>query len=258
MLAKVSKLPAAFLALATAALLAFCLTGCGGQATSSSTAASGDSSAAQDVAFPEGTAEAAELAQKVLESDEISQAGNPQELPTQMDDEYAALESGDIETGIEDESKAPSSLTLLCTGGIQMLIPSNWKYSSTDTGWNIVSADGSISGAMTASDRTNVKIVDVEALALTVVDAMDGYGAKNIEVIAYETRYSPSGALGGARICVACDLGGETYVYYFEFIESKTYLNKISFSGKKNDFSSNLATIGAIADTVAYNPGEQI
>ena len=248
------------IALAVAALLAFA--GCSNQPPSGSAtsqAASGASSAKDEGASPDESEKLDAIVAGVLENEGTSESKGLSSFPTRTDDEVAELGGDDLEIGFDDEAKGPSAQTVLRVGGIQMQIPTSWQYAQGKNGWELASKDGAVTGFMRAKSVKDPAYVDVEAMAISVPEALHNGGADVVEVVNYENRYSSiSGKLCAARIACAFSLDGVTYFAYAEYVVSKSHSNSIWLSGEANGFKGHLAELEQITESVAYNPGDEL
>ena len=252
----------------TALLLAFAIvtflaiTGCDGQQTSGSNTSQATPSSSATEADDTSSGETAKLeayVEDILDSGNAPEAGDLSSFPTRTDNEVAELGGDSLDIGLDDETKAPSAQTLLTVGGIQMQIPTSWSYTGSKDRWDLASKDGSVTGYINARAVSKPSVVDVEAMAYVVPEALHNGGADVVEVVNYEKRYSAiSGELCSARIACAYSLKGVTYFCYAEYVVSKSYSNSIWLSGKANSFKKHLDELEQMTESIAFSPGEEL
>ena len=290
------KVVGATSALLLAALFAFCLVGCGSQATSSSASASGGSSSAASSASGEAVSGSAastatssesvsgsaastaassgeavlsdassEVARAVLadlENGESVQAEDGAGEPAHAD-EVLAAESKDFVVDVADDSRAQSNMVPLRAGSVQISVPADWITEQTDGNWRFQNKYRSMWGSLTASEISGpvlntfgVPIYDPEAIALSVPELLEKHGATEVKIFTYDKGYSPSGTLCAARMLVGAVIDNEKFVYYFAFIGSKSYTHQFMLCAEGDAFAADQATYEAIVESVAFDSAD--
>ena len=262
---KVQRVPALLLALLVATLFALALAGCGDQSSSSSASSSEASQEATDssatsseVAIPDELADVAAATKSIATNADAAKAEDLSSLPSADNADAVERAASEIDTGIEDESKAPSGQTLVYTGGIQILVPSTWNYRVENNGWDLESRSGQLWGGIYAYARQSSNTYDVEAMAASIPQMLNENGFTNIRVIEYNNCYSTNGTLCSAYIHCVGQKDGYTFMYYYEYILSKNYINFMYLSGEASNFSANISELQGITNSLAFNEGEMI
>ena len=262
---KVQRVPALLLALLVATLFALALAGCGDQSSSSSASSSEASQEATDssatsseVAIPDELADVAAATKSIATSADAAKAEDLSSLPSADNADAVERAASEIDTGIEDESKAPSGQTLVYTGGIQILVPSTWNYRVENNGWDLESRSGQLWGGIYAYARQSSNTYDVEAMAASIPQMLNENGFTNIRVIEYNNCYSTNGTLCSAYIFYAASRGGSEYVLFQQFVESASYINVLELGGPSAGFEANYNDLKAAANSLGFVPGEAI
>ena len=258
---KPRSLSVILLACIAAALFALALAGCSSQPSSGSPADSGSGStetAADEIAIPDDLADVAAATKGVAANADAEKAEDISKLPFSADEDAATLGEGDIETGIEDQSKAPSGQTLIHTGGIEVLLSSAWNYRVTSDGWDFATRDGLVWGGIYSTERSSALVYNVEAMASSIPQILHEQGAEDVQVVNFDTRYSSSGALCDAFILCAATFEGQHCYCYYEYTLTKSHVNWMYFSGLDTDFKAHLSDISDVVDSLAFLPGEMI
>lgn len=194
----------------------------------------------------------------MVQSNDTSAAADFDSLPTSDDADAAALESGEVEEGTDDASKAPADATVLQAAGIQIYVPKTWSVAADVDGYAFENPEGTVLGYIYGYPKQAGEKVDTEALVKSVPSAYAQMGYTNIEVIGYGSLYSSKGTLIGGEISFAGTANGTEYIFYIAVIESASYINVVEFGGAVQDIYANLDTVDAIITSVSFVAGEAI
>ena len=215
--------------------------------------------AATEISVPEEATAQTDVVRAIAEEGNAADAGDLTDLGTLEDEQLDTVEKGgDITTGLDDASKTPSDTTLLMDGGIQMQIPKSWFISQDDDGFVIQSSDGTITGYMYSIAKPAGASYDLEAMCKRIPYDMMDMGYTNIEIVSRNSYYSSTGKLVDSYILYAASLRGTDYMFYTEFVESKSFLNCVEFAGTREAFYNNIDAISGATNSVAFNQGEAI
>ena len=241
-----------------AAVFAIALAGCGNQAENASGAASEASGSVSENANSSESAEIAVAAKSILSDVDASKQVDLSTLLKDGDDGADKLQDSGIGEGIDDESKAPAGQTFLSSGGLQILIPSTWNFWVDPDGWDFESRDGRLGGYLVSFERQVYATYDVEMLAASIPQALNENGATDLQVVSYGNAYSDLGTLCSTYICCDATISGQAYRYYCEYALSKSYVHCLCLYGTVSDVVANADELGAIIDSLSFNPGEAI
>ena len=224
----------------------------------SSASASASSNAAGEVVVPTELASAVDASKAVVRGEGAPDAAEFDALPKSDAEEAPTLASDEIEEGLEDASKAPGDATLLMTSGIQMLVPSDWFFTSDEDGFVFQNPEGSILGFIYGFPKQPGVKYDVESIVKSVPINQKQNGYTNIEIISYNVGYSAKGTLVSADVTYAASYEGQEYIFYSQVVESTNFINCVEIGGTTRSFGGNLDLISAMIDTVGFNEGEII
>ena len=210
------------------------------------------------MAIPEDVAAAAEVSRNIAESEDAVEAEDLSQYPA-SDEKVLETPSDEVEGGLEDESKAPSDKTLVWAGGVQLQIPTDtWTYQSSNEGWNLARRDGTLCGMIAAVDKSKASGATVEEMAASIPANLQKNGASSVYVVDYGNKYSHKGTHCSSYIMVSVTKGGTDYMFYYEYIESKTCVNVVMLGGPTKYTAQLGSELDAIIATIAFNPGEEI
>ena len=251
--------------------LSLLTTGCGQTQADSGSSTPAQEEAAEDtsedtgeqtlsmIEVPEELSAQSEIVRSVSAGTDAQDSGDISDLPTREDDLLETLApEGDIETGLEDASKAPSGKTLLIDGGIQMAIPSSWLISQDEDSFVMQDPRGDIVGYMYSTTKPAGASYDLESMAASIPLLMADRGYTDIEIVSFETYYTRSGRPCSSLICYGASYNGVDFLFYTQFVESKSYLNCVEFAGTLDGFYNNLSDIADATDSIAFNSGEAL
>ena len=227
-------------------------------ASSESASASADSSAATEVAVPEEVASAAEATKGIVQNNDTSAAADFDTLPTSAEEEATTPESGKVEEGLDDASKAPSNVTLVMTAGVQAQVPANWFISQDADGFVFQNPEGTVIGFLYGFPKQSGMRYDVESMAKSVPCNFMDMGYTNVEILGCSAVYSDKGTLVGADVHFLATYNGVQYSHYCLVLESASYINCLEVHGTVNEYYAYFDTIQAIVDSVCYDPSEAI
>ena len=274
-LSKPTSLPALFGAAAVALTLA--LGGCGSQAaptgteeTPSSTGAEApangptmttedDISVDADITIPQDIESYANVSRTLAKSNDTSAADDFVTLTiSEMPELDEIVTDKEFSTGSEETSRPASGFTTLSDGGIEMTLPSKWLFSQDNDGFVFQNRNGGVWGYMYSYEKPSSTHYDVQALACSVPVSMMERGAKNVEVIAFDTRYSEASTLCSAAVLYSFKSDSDQYIHYVQYVESKSYLNCIEFMGTVAEFTNESKTIQDATDSIVFAYDEAI
>ena len=249
---------------ATTLSLTLALAGCDGQAES--TTPTNDEQTAEktddttSVQLSDQEAQMVEIVDELVNANDTTGADEFDSIPTEQDDQVGQIENADgIDTGEEDASKAPNGKIRLMGHGAQLLIPDTWFAMNTDGGIQFFNREGTIIGDLADEAKRNGETIDVEQLVMALPMQLRQSGFQNIRVVGQDTGYSDNGTLCAASICLLVNLDAyDEYVFFVQFVESKSYLTRVIIQGERGDFAANISDINAIIDSLQFNAGEAI
>ena len=279
---KTNKLAHAFGATALALTLA--LAGCGQKAddTTDTTEATETEQATESgtdegatAAVPEPSVEPTAYDDEVVISDDLAPAIEVgKSMAANLDsaeeaDLSAYPEAEDAEDEVErtddaiaesdgETSKDVTGSYRLYTGGIETYVPNSWYIRGTDDGFELMSGDGSVCGCLSAQAKEAGYTYDAAVAASSMPQYLAQNGYTDIEIISFETLQSTSGRLVDSFIQIGCSYQGQRYVFYYEFLESKNYLNTLVLAAPAASWSKNFGEISTIVNSVAFTSGEFI
>jgi len=177
---------------------------------------------------------------------------------TVTDDELAIEPEDEISEASGDSSKAAAGMTIYQIGGMQLTIPTSWHVAQDGYGYSMLSSDGGVYGYGEPVAKEAGYTYDVASMAAGYPKYLSDCGYTNIEVVVYDTIYSTSGKLVDSYIQVKCDADGESYMFYTEYLESKSYINYLCGCATVDKWNENFDDISAIINSVSFTAGEAI
>lgn len=258
---------------ATALALTLALTGCGEKAadeTAETTEATeaeqtGEASAADEatfddeVVFSDDLAPAIEVGKSMAANLDATEEADLSAYPEAEDAEDEVEREGDgIGESDGETSKDASGTYRLYTGGIEIYVPDSWFIRGAEDGFELMSGDGSVCGCLSSTVKEPGYSYDATVAASSMPQYLAQNGYTNIEIISFETLPSTSGKLVDSFIQIGCSYQGQRCVFYYEFLESKNYLNTLVLGAPSASWSNNFGEISTIVNSVAFASGEFI
>ena len=254
------------LALLFAAILAFCLTGCGNQTAASSSEsgpsaseeAAESSATGDEVTIPDDVAAISDTVRGIAASGDVEGADDIDALPKQEVAADEDLEASEIQTGTDDASKYSGDLVLVTQGGVQMVAPSSWLMGTQQDGIVMATPEGDVVCVVSSYPKRAGEAAPLESLAKATPTQLANKGLGNVSVINYGTNYSASGTLCTSFVFCSGVANGTEFLVYDQFVESKSYVNLVEIVAPSSSFKANFDAISAMTDSLRFAPGEEI
>ena len=179
------------------------------------------------------------------------------ELP-ESDEDSVVDDKETVEEESGDASKAPSDAKPVTYGGLAFYMPTSWQGQNAGNEFLMMSLDGGVAGCVQATRIPSGASYDLVAMCEAIPKKMASEGYTDIKVTDYGTGRSSSGKLVDAYIQIDFTVQGTRCVGYFEYLQSKSYMNYLGMSGMLNDWNKNVDGAAMIVNTVSFAPGEAI
>ena len=179
------------------------------------------------------------------------------ELP-ESDEDSVVEDKETVDEGSDDASKAPSDAKPVSYGGMMFYMPTSWQGQSAGDEFLMMSLDGTVAGCVQATRIQTGASYDLVAMCEAIPSRMASQGYTDIKVTDYGTGRSTSGKLVDAYIQIDFTVQGTRCVGYFEYLQSKNYMNYLGLSGKVDDWNKNAEGAALIVNTVGFAPGQAI
>ena len=190
------------------------------------------------------------------EADEL-ETTDLSELP-ESDEDSVVEDKETVDEGSDDASKAPSDAKPVSYGGMMFYMPTSWQGQSVGDEFLMMSLDGTVAGCVQATRIQTGASYDLVAMCEAIPSRMASQGYTDIKVTDYGTGRSTSGKLVDAYIQIDFTVQGTRCVGYFEYLQSKNYMNYLGLSGKVDDWNKNAEGAALIVNTVGFAPGQAI
>ena len=254
------------LALLFAAILAFCLTGCGDQSAASSSSAepsaseeAAESSATGDeVAIPDDVTAISDTVKGIAKSGDVEGADDIDALPKREVAADEELEAPEVQSADDDASKYSGDLVLVRQGGVQMAVPASWQMGTQEDGLVMATPAGDVVCVVSSYPKAPNETVPLEALAKVTPTQLANKGLNDVQVINYGTNYSEAGTLCTSFVFCSGTANGTEYYVYDQFVDSKNYVNLVELVAPASAFKANFDAINTVTDSLRFAPGEEI
>jgi hypothetical protein len=188
---------------------------------------------------------------ELLEEQGIRKDGDASELTIQgLGLKVANLDAGsasDANNKIKERTKQGFHITINMTA--------DWNNQTIEipSGADVtIKMNGHTINRNRTSGGRNDSAIQVGSNALLSIDGGTRTSFKGMRI------YSTSGKLVDSYIQVKCDADGESYMFYTEYLESKSYINYLCGCATVDKWNENFDDISAIINSVSFTAGEAI